>query len=74
MIILAALLAATTPNVAPQPALNPTAVPAAGPKKERKICKSDPAFTGSRIEKQICLTKSEWKRRDEAAASEGASN
>jgi hypothetical protein len=74
MIMLAVLLAATTPNVAPQPAPVASAVPAPAPKKERKICKSDPAFTGSRIEKQLCLTKSEWKRRDEAAASEGASN
>lgn len=73
MILLTALLAASAPVVAPQQSQTPVAtVPAQ--KKERKICKSDPAFTGSRIEKQICLTKTQWKQREEAATSEGASN
>jgi len=73
MILLSALLAASAPVVAPQqPQMPATNVPAQ--KKERKICKSDPAFTGSRIEKQICLTKTQWKQRQDAASSEGASN
>ena len=74
MILLSALLAASAPVVAPQqPQMAPaTTVPVQ--KKERKICKSDPAFTGSRIEKQICLTKTQWKQRQDAASSEGASN
>jgi hypothetical protein len=36
---------------------------AAAPKKEKKICKVDPAYTGSRMKKNICLTEAEWDKR-----------
>lgn len=71
------LLLASTPAVASQQVQNPAAVaaPAAVPaKKEKKICRDDPAFTGSRITKQLCLTKAQWKSREAAQAGEGASN
>jgi hypothetical protein len=79
--LLAALLVASNPAVAPQqldqaPTSAPVAVtpPAPAPKKERMICKADPEFTGTRISKEICMTKSQWKRRAAAEAAEGASN
>jgi hypothetical protein len=28
--------------------------------KEKKICKTDPNFTGSRMRKKLCLTEAEW--------------
>jgi hypothetical protein len=28
--------------------------------KEKKICKVDPSYTGSRIRKKLCLTEAEW--------------
>jgi|tagenome__1003787_1003787.scaffolds.fasta_scaffold20732730_3 hypothetical protein len=74
MMLLSVLLAASAPAVAPQQQSQAPAGNVPAQKKERKICKSDPAFTGSRIEKQICLTKTQWKQREDASASEGASN
>jgi hypothetical protein len=32
-------------------------------KKEKKICKVDPANTGSRMKRNICLTQVEWEKR-----------
>jgi hypothetical protein len=34
--------------------------PADPKKKEKKICKADPASSGSRMAKRICLTEQEW--------------
>lgn len=28
--------------------------------KEKKICKADPNYTGSRMRKKLCLTEAEW--------------
>ena len=75
MMLLAATLVASNPAVAPeQQATVPpvTAVPASKPAKERKICKDDgDQFTGTRTHKQLCLTKSEWQRKEAADAAEG---
>ena len=32
--------------------------------KEKKICKDDPSYTGSRMKRKICLTAGEWEVRD----------
>lgn len=58
------LLVADTPTVttAASPAAQEAPV-AAAPKKEKKICKTDPSYTGSRMKKNICLTEAEWDRR-----------
>jgi len=42
------------------PSVVPTETQAEAPKKEKKICKVDPAYTGSRMRKQLCLTEAEW--------------
>jgi hypothetical protein len=56
------LLASDTPAAtAPAAQEAPTAVPA---KKEKKVCKVDPSFTGSRMQKKICLTEAEWDKRN----------
>ena len=44
----------------PVPAAQQTVVET---KKERKICKIDPAHTGSRMKKKLCLTETEWAQR-----------
>lgn len=46
--------AAQTPTPAEQPAA----------KKEKKICKVDHQDTGSRMRKRLCLTETEWARRE----------
>lgn len=83
MMLLAALLVASNPADAPQqqvqtqpaaptPVPAPTAVPQK--KKERMVCRDDPAFTGTRVVKQICKPKSEWDGTASAQPAEGASN
>ena len=57
--ILAALLATTQASAGPA-----TAAPEAKPVKEKKICKVDPAETGSRMKKRLCLTASEWDQKN----------
>jgi hypothetical protein len=49
-------------EVAAAPAPAPSAVPAKE-LKEKKICRVDEEYTGSRLAKRICLTKSEWEKR-----------
>jgi hypothetical protein len=75
MMMLAALLVASDPAVAPQQPPQPSPVSAApAPKqvKERKICKDDgEQFTGTRTHKQLCLTKAEWKLKEAAEAADG---
>ena len=49
--------------VAENPASTAAAEPAgSAPQatKERKVCKADPNFTGSRMRKKICMTEAEW--------------
>ena len=50
-----------------------TSAPAAqaAPVKEKKICKIDPAYTGTRMKKRICLTESEWEQKNNSGKSEG---
>ena len=78
--LLAALLVASNPAVAPQQQVQsqpaaPAATPAPAPKKkERMVCRDDPAFTGSRVVKQICKPKSEWEGTAVGQATDGASN
>lgn len=52
------------PSEATQPA------EAAQTVKEKKICKADPSYTGSRMRKKLCLTEAEWdaKARGKSAA------
>lgn len=41
----------------------PAADPVAEPVREKKICRADPALTGTRMQKKLCLTPSEWDLR-----------
>ena len=68
MFLIVALLASAQPAAdlqatAPAPAAE--AVPEAKKAKERKICKADPAVSGSRMVKRLCLTETEWAQRDQ---------
>ena len=65
------LLAAETPAATAETA-SPTTGEAAAPaqpvkkaEKEKKICKTDPSYTGSRMKRNICLTQVEWDKRAE---------
>lgn len=61
------LLAAETPATTAETASTPTeaAAPAVEPAKtatkEKKICRVDPANTGTRMKKKVCLTQNEWE-------------
>ena len=64
LMVIVALLAVSNPTV---PAVQqPAAAPVTNPEmvKEKKICRADHEFTGTRMRKQVCLTKSEWQRRE----------
>jgi hypothetical protein len=60
------LLAAETPATTAETASTPaeTAAPATEPTKtavkEKKICRIDPANTGTRMQKKLCMTQTEW--------------
>ena len=61
------LLATDISGTAASPASDPAEQAAPVKKvKEKKICKTDPSYTGSRMKKQICLTEAEWEHRQEA--------
>jgi hypothetical protein len=64
------LLAAADPSAAaPQSAT--TTTPAAQPaKREKRICKADESFTGSRFKKKVCLTETEWANRSATTAND----
>ncbi len=34
-------------------------------KSDKKICKADPSYTGSRMRKKLCLTQAEWDIRSQ---------
>jgi serine protease inhibitor ecotin len=61
------LLAAETPATSAEAVNVPAqeAAPTIEPTKkaERKICRVDPAQTGSRMKTKLCLTQTEWDRR-----------
>jgi hypothetical protein len=60
-LMLAALLLGATPTATQSTPVEPVAKPV----KEKKICKEDPAYTGSRMKKKLCLTESEWNVRSQ---------
>jgi hypothetical protein len=60
------LLATDTSGASASPSSDPTEQAAPVKKeKEKKICRTDPAYTGSRYKKQICLSAAEWEKRGE---------
>jgi hypothetical protein len=58
------LLATETPATPSEAAITPTEASAIEPAKpavkEKKICRIDPANTGTRMAKKLCLTQTEW--------------
>ena len=57
------LLADPSTSAASVPAETAQTQPSAEAKKEKKICRVDEEYTGSRLAKRICLTKSQWEER-----------
>ena len=69
------LLASDTTAASPEATQAVQEAPvAAAPKKEKKICKEDPAYTGSRMKKQICLTAAEWDQRNHSGINSSGSS
>jgi hypothetical protein len=62
-LLVAALLLVSDPVA--QPATAQAPAQPAKPQKERKICKVDPARTGSHMSKRKCLTQAEWDDLDQ---------
>lgn len=61
-VFVAVLLVSSQVGAASEPAPAPAAVEA--PKaKPKKICKTDPETSGSRMVKRLCLTEEEWAQR-----------
>jgi hypothetical protein len=56
------LFAAETPATTAETASDPTqaTTPANTAGKDKKICRIDPAHTGTRMAKKLCLTQTEW--------------
>jgi len=49
----------------PSPTAGPATAEAPAPKKkEKKICKTEDASSGSRMAKRLCLTEDDWARRN----------
>jgi hypothetical protein len=59
VLLVTLLMAAADPAPAAQ-----TAAPEQKPRAERKICKTEEGHTGSRMSKRVCLTQTEWDRRE----------
>ena len=57
-LLLAADPSATTATATPVPAQT------AKPVKEKKICKVDENESSSRLRKRVCLTQTEWERKE----------
>ena len=53
-------LVATVAMAMPATAQTDSSAPAAKPKKEKKICRTEPAAAGSNMSRSICKTKSDW--------------
>ena len=67
------LLAAADPNAAAAasaPSNNVTTQAPAKAQREKKICKEDEGFTGTRFKKKICLTETEWANRSATNAND----
>jgi len=63
-LFVAMLLVSAQAASAAQPASPAEATSAApAPKKEKKICKTDEASSGTRMAKRLCLTETEWSQR-----------
>jgi hypothetical protein len=58
----------------PAAAQTDATVPVAKPKKERKICRTEPAMTGSNMSRSTCKTKAEWARLDGMGDGQTSSN
>lgn len=62
LLMVVAMLASAQAPAEAQPPAQPAAE-AAKPAKAKKICKADPALSGSRMSKRLCLTEEEWAAR-----------
>jgi hypothetical protein len=68
-LMIGTLLLATAPT--PTEAATPAPAPAvAAPKEERKICKRETVSTSLYGSKRVCLTSSEWRKREQRATDE----
>jgi hypothetical protein len=64
LFLAAALLTTADPAAAATPVGAAAPVQAAKPTKEKKICKVDENESSSRLRKRVCLTQTEWERKE----------
>jgi hypothetical protein len=57
------LLAAADPSAVLAPSKDVVQPAPTNTKREKRVCKADESFTGSRFKKKICLTETEWANR-----------
>jgi predicted secreted protein len=68
------VLVASDPASAPVTAAQtPPPAAAAKPAKEKKICKTDDADSGSHMVRRVCLTRQEWEQRGQGMMNSGRS-
>lgn len=72
LLLVSFLLAAANPTAAAATSsTNNAAEPApTTAKREKRICKNDESFTGSRFKKKVCLTETEWANRTATTAND----
>ena len=66
-LMIGTLLLATAPAPTEAVATPPSAV---APKEERKICKRETVSTSLHGSKRVCLTATEWRKREQRATDE----
>lgn len=71
MMILAAALMGQAPVA--QPAI-PQAAQSAAAAKEKKICKVDENESSSRLRKRVCMTQTEWDRKESGVVTNDLKN
>ena len=62
--MISAIAALLLLGAAPDATVATSEAPAPKAQKQKKICKVDPAHTGSRMAKKLCLTETEWAQRE----------
>ena len=70
LLLVSFLLAAADPSTAAPQSSTTTEPSATTVKREKKICKADESFTGSRFKKKICLTETQWANRSSTTAND----
>ena len=70
LLLVSFLLAAADPAAATTSTNNAATPAPTTATREKRICKADESFTGSRFKKKVCLTETEWANRSATTAND----